>query len=93
MNLSDTLVSIIRTVIPAAWGSLFAYLLTLVPALHILEEQSDALGQVFTLVVIGAWYASTRALEPRLPEWLRSILFGVATAPDYDEHLGGTYGA
>lgn len=92
MNLSDTFVSIIRTVIPAAWGSLFAYLLTLVPALAIIEDQTAALGQVVTLVVIGAWYSLTRILEPRLPEWLRTILFGVASAPDYD-HVGGPYGA
>lgn len=83
-NLSDTIVSIIRTVVPAAWGSLVAWLIGLIPALHIIEEQTAALGQIVSLVVIGLWYSVTRYLEPKMPEWLQSILFGVNTAPDYD---------
>lgn len=85
-NLSDTVVSIIRTVVPAAWGSLIAWLLTLVPALAIVEDHVTSISQVATLVVIGLWYSATRALEPKMPEWLRSILFGVATTPEYEEN-------
>ena len=83
-NLSDTVVSIIRTVVPAAWGSLMAWLITMIPALHIIEDQSFALGQIVSLVVIGLWYSVSRTLEPRMPEWLRNILFGVSSTPEYD---------
>lgn len=85
MNLSDTFVSIIRTVVPAAWGSLVAWLITLVPAIGAIEEQSLALGQLVTLVVIGAWYSVARILEPRMPKWLQKILFGTDTTPDYSK--------
>lgn len=88
MNLSDTIVSIIRTVIPAAWGSLIAWLLSQIPALEMIESQIESIEAVVTFIVIGLWYSVTRALEPRTPEWLRKILFGVATNPEYDEKLG-----
>lgn len=88
MNLSDTLVSIIRTVIPAAWGTLLSWAILQFPALEIIEGHLSALEEVLTLVVIGLWYSATRVLEPRLPKWLRKIFFGVDSAPDYETHLG-----
>ena len=85
MNL---LTSILRTLVPALWGSLVAWLLGVAPLLAPLEAHllglSDVILPVLTAVIIGAWYAFWRWLEPRLPDWLTRAVLGSAKTPSYD---------
>lgn len=81
------LTSILRTVIPALWGSFIGWVLAVVPVLEPLRADLIAYGDlavpIITAVLIGAWYAFWRWLEPRLPDWLTRILLGSAKAPVY----------
>ena len=81
------LTAILRTVVPALWGSFIAWLVGLLPLLA--PFQSDLTGladialPVITAVIIGAWYAFWRWLEPRLPDWLTRAVLGSAKTPTY----------
>jgi hypothetical protein len=81
------LTSILRTLVPALWGSLVAWLIGVVPILSPLEAHllglSDVILPVITAVIIAAWYAFWRWLEPRLPDWLTRAVLGSAKAPVY----------
>jgi hypothetical protein len=81
------LTSILRTVVPALWGSLVAWLIGVAPLLSPLEAHllglSDVILPVITAVIIGAWYALWRWLEPRLPAWLTRAVLGSAKTPTY----------
>jgi len=81
------LTSILRTVVPALWGAAITWLLGVAPALAPLQGQllglSDLILPVITAVIIGAWYALWRWLEPRLPDWLTRAVLGSAKTPVY----------
>lgn len=81
------LTSILRTLVPALWGSLIGWFLTVVPILEPLRADLLAYGDVAVPVIaallIGGWYAVCRWLEPHLPDWLTRILLGSAKAPTY----------
>ena len=81
------LTSILRTVVPALWGCIIGWVLTVVPELEPLRGQLLAYGDLavpfITALLIGAWYALWRKLEPRLPDWLTRILLGSAKTPVY----------
>ena len=83
MNLSDKVVSLLRTVVPVIWGSLIAWLLTVIslPAsvTGFLTNQTD----IVVVVAIAGWYAGFRWLEPRLPAWLTRIVLGSNLTPSY----------
>lgn len=82
------LTSILRTLVPAWWGLLIAKLLIAVPALEPMREQMLGWGDLAALtvsaVIIGAWYALWRWLQPRLPNWLVRALLGSAQTPIYE---------
>lgn len=81
------LISILRTVVPVLWGNFIFWLLALMPILEPLREQLLAYGDlavpVVGAVIVGAWYALWRKLEPNLPDWLTRILLGSAKSPVY----------
>ena len=81
------LTSILRTVVPALWGSLIAWLIGVLPILAPLEADlkglADIILPVLTAIIIGAWYAFWRWLEPRLPDWLTRAVLGAAKTPAY----------
>jgi hypothetical protein len=81
------LTSILRTIVPALWGSLVAWLLGVVPLLAPLQAHllglSDVILPVITALIIGAWYAFWRWLEPRLPDWVTRAVLGSALTPTY----------
>lgn len=81
------LTSILRTVVPALWGSLIGWLLGVVPMLEPLRGELLTYGNlavpVIAAILIGAWYAFWRWLEPQLPDWLTRILLGSAKTPVY----------
>jgi hypothetical protein len=82
------LTSILRTLVPALWGSLIAWLVGVLPILAPLESDlmglANVLLPIITAVIIGAWYAFWRWLEPRLPDWLTTAVLGSAKTPSYD---------
>ena len=81
------LTAILRTVVPALWGSLIAWLIGVLPILAPLEADlrglADILLPVVTAVIIGAWYAFWRWLEPRMPDWLTTAVLGSSKTPTY----------
>lgn len=83
------LTSVLRTIVPALWALLISWLLLHVPMLEplrdLLMEQSDVIVIALQGAIIGAWYAFTRWLEPKLPDWLSRILMGSASQPTYDK--------
>lgn len=84
------LTAILRTIVPALWGSFIAWLIGVLPLLALVEAQllglADMLLPVVTAVIIGAWYAFWRWLEPRLPDWLTRAVLGSAKTPTYGKH-------
>lgn len=80
-NLNTIAPSIIRTAIPAAWGALIALGIKQFPSIENVVEDIALLGQVLTWVVIALWYAFSRWLEPKVPVFLRVILFGTSQQP------------
>lgn len=83
--------SILRTIVPALWGSFIGWLLGLLPILEphreALLEYGTPLSAIVAAVLIGAWYAFWRWLEPRLPDWLTRAVLGSAKTPTYGKHV------
>ena len=81
------LTSILRTIVPYAWGLVVTWLITLLPVLAPLEGQLLGLATiglpVLAAVLSAAWYAFWRWLEPRLPDWLTRAVLGSAKTPVY----------
>lgn len=91
MNISDKVTSLLRTVVPVAWGYIVTWVLANIPAAaDFLAAFGVDLNSVATvnfvtgLATIG-WYAAWRWLEPRLPNWLTRLVLGSAKAPTYVE--------
>lgn len=79
--------SFIRTMVPIMWSAVVGWLLMLIPALEpvreLLLDQSDTLVLFIGGAFAAGWYALTRWLEPKLPDWLSGILMGSAKTPEY----------
>lgn len=84
--MSDYLVSLIRTAVPAGWGLVVAWLVSrnLLPTE--LAAQAEGFSAVLTAVAAAGWYAAARWLEgrPWFPRWLAVVLLGSAKVPNYD---------
>lgn len=87
------LTSILRTVVPALWGSFITWAIGLLPLLEphreALLEYGTPLSAVVAAVIIAGWYAFWRWLEPKLPDWLKRAALGSAKAPEYGRHEAG----
>lgn len=87
------LTSILRTIVPALWGSIIGWVLSVVPLLEPLRADLLAYGDlavpVIGAILIGGWYAFWRWLEPHLPDWLTRILLGSAKMPVYKPTTAG----
>ena len=95
MNLSDRIVSLLRTAVPTLWGMAIAYVLGRWPAVRDffdafgVDLTSPQVAGAVTGAVVVLWYALWRWLEPRLPDWLTRLVLGSAAAPSYSaEHAG-----
>lgn len=84
-NVRDIGVSIIRTIVPALWGMGLTWLVTQVPALEPVLNQSGmaGLGAVIAATLIGLWYALFRSIESKLPAWLTVLVLGSNRPPTY----------
>lgn len=84
MTLSDYMTSVIRTAVPAVWGTGLAWLVSV----GILDQAAAdgpgaAAGGFLVLAAIGVYYALVRLVEPKLPPFLAVLLLGAAKAPVY----------
>lgn len=84
-NVRDIGVSIIRTVVPALWGTGLTWVATQIPALEPVLNQSGmtGLGAVVAATLIGLWYAFFRSIESKLPAWLTVLVLGSNKPPTY----------
>lgn len=84
-QLRDWVTALLRTGVPALWGAVITWLL----GSYVLPEElvalltSEAWVAAITSLVIAAWYALWRILEPHVPTWLVRIVLGSALTPTY----------
>lgn len=85
-SVSDIVVSIIRTLVPSAWGSVLTWVATQLPFLEAPLNAAGAtgLGAVLVVVLTTLWYTLMRNLESHLPAWLTVLVLGANRAPIYD---------
>lgn len=84
-SVSDIVVSIIRTVVPVAWGSALTWVATQVPFLepHLNAAGATGLGVVLVATLTTLWYSIMRKLEASLPAWLTVLVLGSNRPPVY----------
>ena len=91
--MSDRLTAWVRTVVPALWSALVAWLVSrgLPPAV------TDAVAGLVDVLVVPAVlavvYALLRWVEPRLPTWLTVVLIGSTRTPAYRHSPPGDFGS
>lgn len=74
-------ISLARTVVPAVWGLLLDWLISLGVSLP--TEVAAALQLLLGLVLVSAWYGLWRLVEHLLPPWATRLVLGANTAPAY----------
>lgn len=79
MTLTDTVVSYIRTYVPAAAGSIIGW--AVANGLPVEKSTQDSLTAVLIVAFIALWYALARVLEKRFPA--AGWLLGVPRQPLY----------
>lgn len=79
--MTDAIEGAIRTTMATGIGAFFAWLLAHNIAID--AEAQKALTVGLTALVIVLYYVLVRAVEKRLPTWLRVILIGVPKTPVY----------
>lgn len=82
---SNYVVSLLRTWVPVAWGSLLAWGVTQVPALepYLNAEGMVAIGGALAGLLTGLWYLLWRTVEKKLPAGLTRFLLGANSRPVY----------
>lgn len=92
MTNEDRIIGTIRTGIPALWGALILFLVSRFPIIGELiaaisewagQDVTLALGLLFTVLVITAYYWVARKLGARFP-WLERWLMGRSVVPVYE---------
>ncbi|MGW5647508.1 hypothetical protein [Saccharopolyspora sp. NPDC003762] len=81
--MSDQLTAWLRTIVPAAWSALVAYLVTLGAPVWLVDALGDAGPTLIVPLVLAAVYALLRWAEPRLPTPFARVLLGSARPPTY----------
>ncbi|PKW19849.1 hypothetical protein [Saccharopolyspora spinosa] len=81
--MSDQLRSWLRTVVPAAWSTLVACLVTAGAPAWLTAPLGDAQDVLVVPLVLAAVYAGLRKAEPHLPPWATRVLLGSNTSPTY----------
>ncbi|MEV6226833.1 hypothetical protein AB0L88_02930 [Saccharopolyspora shandongensis] len=81
--MSDQLTAWLRTIVPAAWSALVAWLITAGAPDWLTDPLGDAGPTLVVPVVLAAVYALLRWAEPRLPAWATRLLLGSAQPPTY----------
>ena len=80
--MSDRVVALLRTAVPAAWGTFLLWLATVLPVSEDLMAQLGPVGtSVLAPIAVAVWYAVARKVEAHVPGWLRAILSGHPALP------------
>lgn len=91
---NDFVLSMLRTVVPIAWGWVLSQLVTHLPWLASVLGVSPGAPPPAWLVptLMVGWYALWRKVEPKLPPWLTRLVLGANTTPAYamEASLSGT---
>lgn len=95
---SDRAVALLRTAVPALWGSLASWLIVQVAGhlpppltdLVAIVLQSDLATSLAVAAAVAAWYAMWRRMEARLPPWLVRATLGSARTPSYTAPVGSS---
>lgn len=82
MNMSDYVVSVIRTVVPVAIGALSSWLLTKY-AFHVDPSVQTSVTALLTAAVTGAYYTGVRFLETKFPKGPWGYFLGHTAKPTY----------
>lgn len=83
--MSDRLTAWVRTVVPALWSALVAWLLGLGVSPAVLSAVGGLVEPLLVPLALAAVYAGLRWLEPRVPAWLAVVLMGSTKTPTYDK--------
>lgn len=89
--MSAGLTSWLRTIVPALWSTLVAWLVSLGLPTALTDAASGLADKVLVPVVLAVVYAGLRWLEPRLPSWLTAILLGGTVPPVYVPQVAGQH--
>lgn len=84
--MSDKVTAWLRTVVPAAWGSLVLWAVAQLPAIPESVQtwlMSDATVAVVLALSIGLWYWVWTKIEGYMPPWLTRIVLGSNKTPSY----------
>lgn len=94
-GLTNLGISIIRTVVPFAWGWALTWVASQIPLLEPALNAPAVIGLAGALEVIlgGLWYTLMRTLEKHLPAWLTVVVLGANTPPVYVRPTEPTPGA
>lgn len=79
----DRLTAWVRTVVPALWAALVAWLVTLGLPPAVTDAVAGLVDVFVVPAVLAVVYAGLRWIEPRLPRWLTVVLLGSARTPVY----------
>lgn len=78
---------VLRTLVPSLWGTFIAWLVGIAPLLEPVQAHllgvADAILPILTALIIAAWYAFWRWLQPKLPVWAVRAVLGSAKSPVY----------
>jgi hypothetical protein len=83
--MSDRLTSWLRTVVPALWAALVAWLVTLGVPTAVTDALSGLGELVLVPLALAAVYSALRWIEPHLPAWLTALLLGSNAQPRYGD--------
>lgn len=83
--MSDQLTAWLRTVVPAAWSALVAYLVTLGAPEWLVDALGDAGHTLVVPLVLATVYVLLRWAEPYLPPAITRVLLGSNQPPTYKE--------
>lgn len=85
MNLSAYLISVVRTVVPSAWGALISWAVYSGVLPPELQAQALQFASVLVAVIIAVYYGLVRLLEGQAwwPAWLSAVLLGAPSTPSY----------
>jgi hypothetical protein len=84
-------ISLIRTVVPLAWGLLVSWLISLGLPAAVLATYHDVIVAGLTSVVTAGWYAGWRWAETKIPQ-LDSMAAGLAVALALGHAAAPSYG-
>ncbi|WP_190821250.1 hypothetical protein [Saccharopolyspora pogona] len=81
--MSDQFTAWLRTIVPAAWSALIAWLINAGAPGWLTDPLGDAQDVIVVPLVLAVVYAGLRKVEPHLPPWATRVLLGSNTPPTY----------